>query len=849
VLNNRLSEQAARWLNAWGSFAVRRAGRIALVGLLVCAGAGWVASGLDLADDVAELLPSTARSVQDMRRVLSKVGGSNLTIAIQSPDLKSNERFAEDLVARLRQRMAPDIRFIDYNVRDLAAFFEQHAVLYADRHDIEQIEQELKSAIDEQKLKRNPLYIDLDDAPAPALAAPAPDRFAKIQERIDSARRENDPYPDSYFVTDDGKLMAIFVRPSRQAAPPRIFTAQIRALIEALGPTHYHPGMRVDFTGELETGLEEYESVKREIVSTAALCVLLVAAAVLFYFRRLRVLGLLGGTLIAGGTVSFAIARVLFGSINVETAFLGSIIVGTGINYGIILLGRYFEERQEGRDVERALCTALAGTLRATFIAAVATAASFGALFFGKITAFHQFGAVGGAGIFLCWVATFALLPALIVLIERLRPSRPRRLKEWRYPRFLAAIPIRLPYLVIALSVVATVLSVRAVRTFLPDSLETNLANLRNKAMDGTYTAELDHRVAEIFYRHRRSMTPVFMLSHSRDQSAHICDYFNGLVDRMGGDRAPIRRCHSVFELLPSDVPAKLAAAERVRKLMNQVADDDVPQKWRSMVADLRHKLDAKVPTLESLPEPLRRTYTTSDGELGTFVAIEPPGGRDLWVAKNLFDFTDAVRSVQIDGETLTTSGMPVVFADILRTISRDGPLTTTIAALAVILILAVGLGSWRAGAVVGASLVAGVTWMMGTAAHAGVKINFMNFVALPTTFGIAVDYAVNIRERAWRESADAEGLYRTLARTGGAVFLCSLTTIIGYYTLVVAKNMALASMGKLAMLGEFTCLASAMILLPAMLRLTQSRRVAGALQISELTRIAVANDDTSAAS
>src|SRR5262249_33865539 len=100
-------------------------------------------------------------------------------------------------------------------------------------------------------------------------------------------------------------------------------------------------------------------------------------------------------------------------------------------------------------------------------------------------------------------------------------------------------------------------------------------------------------------------------------------------------------------------------------------------------------------------------------------------------------------------------------------------------------------------------------------------------------TFGIAVDYAVNIWKRASDEPSSAKGLERTLVSTGGAVFLCSLTTIIGYFTLVVAKNMALASMGKLAMLGEFTCLAAAMLLLPAILRLRPAPESA-AVSVSE---------------
>jgi uncharacterized protein len=53
-------------------------------------------------------------------------------------------------------------------------------------------------------------------------------------------------------------------------------------------------------------------------------------------------------------------------------------------------------------------------------------------------------------------------------------------------------------------------------------------------------------------------------------------------------------------------------------------------------------------------------------------------------------------------------------------------------------------------------------------------------------------------------------------------VALCSLTTIIGYSSLLVARNQALISFGVLADLGELACLAAALFALPAVLRLRE---------------------------
>jgi len=104
-------------------------------------------------------------------------------------------------------------------------------------------------------------------------------------------------------------------------------------------------------------------------------------------------------------------------------------------------------------------------------------------------------------------------------------------------------------------------------------------------------------------------------------------------------------------------------------------------------------------------------------------------------------------------------------------------------------------------------------------------KVNFLNFVALPITFGIGVDYAVNVY---FRYRADGSGsMADAVLNTGGAVVLCSATTIIGYAALLVADNRGLVSFGALAILGEFACLAGGVLLMPAVAEIVDRRRPA----------------------
>src|SRR5690606_12880182 len=174
--------------------------------------------------------------------------------------------------------------------------------------------------------------------------------------------------------------------------------------------------------------------------------------------------------------------------------------------------------------------------------------------------------------------------------------------------------------------------------------------------------------------------------------------------------------------------------------------------------------------------------------------------------AKYLMRWADSFRETTLpNGEVVIGSGRAVIYADMLKTVVRDAPkaIVFSLGATALVVFLAFR-DRKRALAVLGALLV-GVAWLCGLLALFDVKLNFLNFIALPITFGIGVDYAVNVVQRYAREGAG--GALIAVRETGGAVILCSLTTTLGYLALVRSMNYAVRSMGIAAVLGEVTCL------------------------------------------
>jgi predicted RND superfamily exporter protein len=176
---------------------------------------------------------------------------------------------------------------------------------------------------------------------------------------------------------------------------------------------------------------------------------------------------------------------------------------------------------------------------------------------------------------------------------------------------------------------------------------------------------------------------------------------------------------------------------------------------------------------------------------------------------------------VEALGKMWVAANASTVFAGMLEAMVRDGP-RVTLAALLGVTVLVLFCFGWRGAVPVLLSLAIGMLWLCGLLAAIGLKLNFVNFVGVPITLGVGADYAANVWARI-RAEPGVE-LKEVIADTGSAVALCSVTTIIGYGSLLLASNRALQSFGKLAMIGEITCLLAALMALPAMIQLLRRR-------------------------
>jgi predicted RND superfamily exporter protein len=809
-------------MEGWALFSHRHCLLIFCLMLLVAAATGRHALKLKLVSDFESMLPENYQSVKDLRLYQKEVGSTSvLSIGLMSRDIEAARGFADDLAAALQEDMGSRIHYVEYNIKDVRMFFRENALLYADTDELNEKYRSLSEYIGKRKLEATGFLADIeeDEDRRPPLG------LERLIERLNGkAAGFYGTGKDGYYTNEAEDLLAMTVYPRPEFTGienARLMVDEIDRIIKRLSPEKYAPDLKAGLAGPVRIGLDEYDAIKKDIIGTLAVCISLVALIIFIYFLRTRPLLLIGATLFVGLTLTMGMTRLAIGYLNAQTAFLGSIIVGTGINYGIIFLARYTEERRMGREPLGALRTSMVSTWRATLSAAVTTAVAFGTLGFSENLSFRQFGFIAGIGIVIIWSATMLFLPSMTALSEKLCPMirKGGRTFEISFvPHRAARLIVSKPNVILAAGAGIVILSAVFIIRWLPDSLEYDFRNLRNKMTFRSGVEALDHRiVGECTHQ---GTAPLAVVTKSLDEAAGYCRAIEEKKKR-NPEKYAAGACRTLKTFLPEKQEEKIALLRKMDKLLERnegLLPSDLRQEYETYGGMLRVKALAAA----DLPETIKRKFRNTKGQEGVVAVVYPVPDKNIWVYENLSRFVGTARKVETeDGKIITASGAPIIFFDLVQTVAHDAPRDTLYAMVGVFIVVLVIVGRIRNSLSLTVTLAVAIAAMVGMAAISGTKINFFNFVAIPTAFGTGADYGINILMRYLSErgrESRAAALRRAMVMTGGAVFLCSSTTIIGYFSLMTSSNQALVSYGKLAMAGEIGCLLAAVLLLPAVI-------------------------------
>jgi hypothetical protein len=805
--------------------------------------AGGFALQLHLLTGFESLLPESKPSVKELKRVSSLTNGVSTVFVVleggEKTPVTALRQAADALVPAIKAIGAPWVGHAESGVHESLEFLSPRAGLFLKKDRLDK----LRADVDERYAKAvgegTGLFVDLgDDETADAGAPKQNIDFASLRDTLSIEGADPDRYPDGYYQSKDGKQVVVLVRskvPSGDFDRGNEVLEKLRATVEQVNVKKFDAGITVGYAGDLETSVTEFMSINRDLTEVGVLGAIMIAAVVLLYYLRMRMVVLLLVTIGIGVSWTFGMTELTVGRLNIATGFLFTIIAGNGINFGIIYLARYLEARRT-LDVAKSMNASLRDTWVPTLTAAAAAGASYGSLGATDFRGFHDFGVIGGVGMMLCWVATYWALPSLLAVTEQWRPldapttglfAPLRKLAAggshfgapfvWvvsRYPRAIALVGVALSLAGVA----AGVFWVKA------DPMEYDLRNLRTDVSHRANEMRLDN-LGNTITGHVGANGMAILVDDAA-QVPQLEAVLNARRDAAPEGEKPFLRLHALQDFVPEGQAERIPTLLHIRsRLLRARAHGAISDADWARLEPVIPPADLKPFGMADLPEAVARAFTETDGTRGRIVYISPVSTRLVDDAHYLFRWADSYREAPLPGgKTVLGSGRAVIYADMWQAVVEDVPKAVLLSFGATVLVVLIAFRGGRSTVAVLGTLLAGVAWTMGLLVILGVKLNFLNFIALPITFGIGVDYSVNVVQRYVREGRGSALL--AIQETGGAVILCSMTTTLGYLALVKSINFGVRSLGIAAFLGEVCCLLASVLVLPAVLMWIDGRRV-----------------------
>lgn len=651
-----------------------------------------------------------------------------------------------------------------------------------------------------------------------------------------------------YLLTDEGRLGFILLRLVKEEGRfARGTTAidRLRTLLDEVG--EQHPGVGVGLTGLPVMENDEMRTSQSDMLKASLISLFGVACLFMAGLGGVRHPLMTVGTLVLAMAWSFGYVTLAVGHLNILSVSFGVILIGLGIDFGIHYVARYLQTRGEIADSGEALVHTARTIGPGVVTGAVTTAIAFFTARLTEFTGIAELGVIAGGGIVLCLVATLLVLPAMLYLSDRGTRAtivpRPLKVNRWVAPL------VRFPLMTLLAAVVVTTLAAAGLNRLAYDH---NLLNLQPEGLESVELERMlltktDHSVwyalsiaasrEELLARKER-----FLSLPSVDRTEEIVSLLptdhavkGPLIARISArledlpERPPLIPVASPDELgramaaaqvaLPADHPR----AESVRRRLGRARDglrqmpaseayERVSDYQQRLAGDLLAQLrtlqnvaNPEPPTLADLPQSLVTRFVGRSNQH----LLKIYGRGNIWDMDGLERFVADVKSIDP-----SATGQPLQTYYASRQMQKSYITAALYALIAALVVLLCDFGSIRMMLLALLPVAVGMVQMFGLMGWLGIPLNPANMIVLPLILGIGLDDGVHVVH----DFRQQRGRYRISGSTATALLVTSLTTMVGFGSLMFASHRGLQSLGRVLTIGVTCCLVCSLVLLPALL-------------------------------
>jgi predicted RND superfamily exporter protein len=776
---------------------------------------GILVMRMELDTDVTNMLPKGFASVEGLKiydRDFEQTRELTFALRCQPEDVDKLEEFAPIFAESLRKQpwcsrvLAGSPMETPEGIRDLqsiavplllnlepAAFAQTMSILQPGkmRERLQRLHQEIEAGSPQAEFE-----LELDPL---GIIGPALKPFA-----------ENNAIEQEQPLTSPDRTMRVFLAVTNQKSLSAFECQRLMRLVNA-----FRAQAREGWNGEpldvLVTGRSAYVaeislSMRYDIVATLASSVLLVGIIFFFGFRRwLPLLGM-GFALLLSCVVGLAGGLVAFGRLHMVAVGFCAILVGLGVDFAILIFGRYQQARIDGEDYQQSIATSVAKLGRAVFFGALTTAVGFLALILSGSMGFSQLGVLIAIGIF------FAGLFMCTILFLFVRPWQAAPRHDWmfevvkQYVRWAVDRPVPKILIAGALFLILTAIGFSPVP---PLRFEASARSLEPK------NSRAGQALQAIMDKMPTRWEPVSAIVRAQDaQELHddwqkISAHWSELQKerKIKAFSTPAALCLS---------PAWMEKNREALQNVNFLATQDMLEKTLAQEGFVRDSFASAFKILDDLEATARPNSPLPDWRrqlpksAGWWFLVDRYFASSPLLTMGFATTNEPVmthsqkeqlsRELPAAGVPMILSGWSYALADLQPWSHRQLLIISALMALFDVGLLAILYRDFRLWLIQVITLAFGIGAMIATMKLLNLHLNLLNVLSFRLVLAIGVDYGIYV-VLVWQKTRELE---HDVAGVIKPVILAGLTAVSGFGSLAWARNPSISGLGIACAIGIF---------------------------------------------
>ena len=627
-------------------------------------------------------------------------------------------------------------------------------------------------------------------------------------------------------LTSPDRTMRIFLVVTNQTSISAFECQHLMRLVNEFRKTadegwdSTHP-LQILVTGRSAFVSEISLSMRYDVVATLLGSVVLVSTIFFAGFRRWLPLAGMAFCLLLSCLVALTAGQLLFGRLSMISVGFCAILVGLGVDFAILTIGRYHQARGDGELHQQAIATSVAKLGRAVFFGALTTAVGFLALALSGAMSFSELGVLIAIGIFVAGLFMCSIL--FLFVRERSGNSGTR---DWlfdlvsRYVRGIVRRPI--PGLIFS-GAVLLLLTAIALSPIPPLRFEASTRSLQPKNIRAGQALDTIMKKMPVRWE------PVLAIIRAKN-SQDLHEYWQKISTHW-------RQLETAGKIKGFSTPAALCPSpiwmERNRDALRGMNFKAAHQTLNETLEAEGFSVEAFGPAFTLLDDlqrvsdpgvPLPNWRTQLPKASSWWFLIDRYFGQDPLLTTGFVMTNEPVtthqqsqelqRNLLLAGVPLTLTGWTYVLADLQPWSHHQLLIISALMAIFDMSLLAILYRDVRLWLIQIITLAFGIGAMIATMKLLNIHLNLLNVLSFRLVLAIGVDYGIYV-VLVWQKTRD---LQHDVAGVLKPVLLAGLTAISGFGSLALARNPALTGLGIACAIGIFwSLLATIFFTLPAM--------------------------------